>query len=251
MKNETAQARVVQEVRPATVGQVKDILGLTAQAIPVKLTFEVARDVLGRKTEFIEYVRAFFPDPADLSDAVKQWQTFYRKAFDLAMDTSVKIPERTEAQEKTHTRLLIITQGLTSNQVFDACAKRFRCWRHTDDLNSGVPTNERDPKNGAYAIWVRDTVEADECHRNKSANMVQEEGLKTETLLERMLHELKYFLETGKHLDIQNVTLCSGSRLSDGYVPSARWRGDKFRVYWNYVDNRSDDLRPREVISLV
>jgi hypothetical protein len=31
-------------------------------------------------------------------------------------------------------------------------------------------------------------------------------------LLERLLYELKYFAETGKHLDIDNLTLCSGSR---------------------------------------
>ncbi|KKT39089.1 MAG: hypothetical protein UW28_C0040G0008, partial [Parcubacteria group bacterium GW2011_GWA2_44_13] len=37
------------------------------------------------------------------------------------------------------------------------------------------------------------------------------------------LYEAKYFKETGKHLDISNWTLCSGSRYSDGGVPCVRW----------------------------
>jgi hypothetical protein len=49
--------------------------------------------------------------------------------------------------------------------------------------------------------------------------MIKEAGLKTETLLERMLHELVFFSETRKHLDVNNLTFCCGSRYADGYGP--------------------------------
>ena len=179
----------------------------------------------------------------------KGWESFYWNHFRIRIDFSkIRIPVRTLEQMREFIRSLVIAQGLTNNQVYDACQKHFPCSRYTEDLDKGVPTSERDPKNGSYFIWVRDTVEADEVHKNKSANMIRTEGLKTETLLERMIHELKYFLETGKHLDVANWTLCSGSRNSGGDVPGAYWYGGKFRVDWGCTGGRGDGLRSREAI---
>jgi len=249
MKTDIAQAVV--EVRMVTSGQVKDLCTTAVQGVPAEMTFEVAKDVLSRKAEFIAHIRAFFPNPADLVNPVKQWENFYQRYFGITVDLSgVKIPERTDKQIKEFTRLIIATGGLNQNQAYSACQKQFPCYKYTEDLNQAVPTNERDPKTDNYAIWVRDAVEADEVHQNKSAKMVAKEGFKTETLLERMLHELKHFAETGKHLDVNNVTLCSGSRYSAGGVPDAGWRGGEFRVcYWYGLGNRGINLRPREVVS--
>ncbi len=38
-----------------------------------------------------------------------------------------------------------------------------------------------------------------------------------------------------------------GSRNRDGNVPNANWNDDKFKVNWNYHDNRNPKLRSREV----
>jgi hypothetical protein len=178
---------------------------------------------------------------------LKWWQLFYQEHFGTLIDViKIRIPDRPKDGKW---RLLIVAQGLANNQVYAVLEKHFTCQNYVGDLNKGIPVNERDPKDGAYAIWVRDVVEADECHKNKSANMVKEVGLKTETLLERMIHELVYFLETKDHLDIQNWTLCFGSRDSGSSVPRASWYGDEFRVDWGDVYDQYDYLRPREVIS--
>jgi hypothetical protein len=183
------------------------------------------------------------------------WTAFYQKYFGITIGLlrGLKIPLK---PMEGNWRLLVIPQGLTNNQVYDACARQFPCWRYNDNLDKAVPTNERDPKNGGYAVWVRDTVEADPVHKNKSADMISEAGLKTETLLERMVHELVYFSETlqdggqaGKHLDVNNVTLCSGWRNSRGVVPNARWLGSKFQVDWCITDGCDYALRSREVVS--
>ena len=176
------------------------------------------------------------------------WVAFYQKYFGLTADFSgLKIPSKLT---DGNWRLLVIPQGLTNNQAYDACAKQFTCWRYTDDLDKVVPTNERNPKTGSYAIWVRDIVEADPVHKNKSADTIKEVGLKTETLLERMIHELVYFSETGKHLDVSNITLCSGSRYSDGGVPGAGWNDGEFRVGGASAGNRGAGLRCREAVTL-
>lgn len=159
------------------------------------------------------------------------------------------IPER----RKGFDRLIVVGDTtLTNNDAYDACVASFQSWRYKNDLNTAVRSNtdERHPVNGVYAIWLRDRVEADEELKDLSANMIVEKRLKTITLLERQLFELVYFMETGKHLDIQNWTLCSGSRDSDGHVPDARWRGDGFKVFWSYRDNRNPRLRAREAVSL-
>jgi len=175
------------------------------------------------------------------------WAGFYREYFGLTVGFSgLKIPPKST---EGNWRLLVIASNLTNNQVYDACKKQFSCYKYTYNLDKDISRNERDPKKGNYAIWVRDTVEADEVHKNKSANMITKEGLKTETLLERMLHELVYFSETGSHLDVNNVTLCSGSCSLGGSVPGADWYGGRFRVNWDGTAGRDGCLRSREVVS--
>lgn len=206
------------------------------------LVNDLALVILGRAKVMVnEALPDFNPD---------YWVMFYKKYFPFlncsASDFSgLKIPKK-PTEGKWY--LLIVREGLTSNWVYEACAKQFACWRFNDDLNSTVPTNERDPKNGSYAVWVRDIIEADPIHRDKSAAMIKEDGFKTETVLERMIHELEYYMKKGKHLDVFNQTLCAGSRASDGRVPRAGWYDSSFRVYWCCAGDRDVDLRPREVV---
>jgi len=118
-------------------------------------------------------------------------------------------------------------------------------------LDEAVSINDRSPSSGSYAIWLRDRVEADEEHKNKSANYLKSANISGITLLERLLFEFKYFRETGKHLDVQNWTLCSGSRYTGGGVPRVDW-GPGSRglwVYWYDPGFAFDFLRSREVVS--
>ncbi len=90
--------------------------------------------------------------------------------------------------------------------------------------------------------------EADEDLKNKSANDLEQEGIPGITLRERLLYELDYFRKTGQHLDIKNVTLCTGSRYSDGRVPYVGWYSDVLDVHWYHPADRSVHLRsPRAV----
>lgn len=247
MKNETA---LITTLRPATPGQLNEIYSLLSKGVPTDLSFGAATAIIGNKGAFIQKIVALFPDTAILKDQVKQWEIFYREVFDITDDFSqVKLPERKEG----FNRLIIVTKGLTMNRVYDACAKRFTCWRYSDDLDASVIENDRDAnRNGTYAIWVRDVVEADENLKNLSSNNIKKQKIKGVTLMERMLHELKYFLETGKHLDFDNITLCTGSRYSDGGVPNVYWYRDERRLYvsWRHAGRRYDALRSRQAVSL-
>ena len=184
--------------------------------------------------------------PVALGDAEAQltdWRRLYQ-GFGIELG-EVVIPERKSGLD----RLIVVAAGLTNNQVYDWCSQKFGCWRYYNDLNS--VKSERNPTK-AYAIWIRERVEADEEHKSLSANQLKKQKVDGITLLERLLYELKYFAETGQHLDVQNWTLCSGSRYSDGGVPFVGWYSGsrEMRVHWCRVVYAYDCLRARSVVSL-
>mgnify|MGYP001597207055 CR=1 FL=1 len=115
-------------------------------------------------------------------------------------------------------------------------------------LDIVIPTHGCHPKDGSYAILVRNRVEADEENKNLSADDVAEKQMSTETILERIIHELFHHWKTGKHLDVSNWTLCSGSRYSGGHVPLARWHGVRFALDWTLLAYRSEHLRSRVAV---
>lgn len=180
---------------------------------------------------------------------IKRWEGIAGKILGHAVDYSgVRIPERTAEQAKEFTRLIIVDKDYNQEGAFFCIT--FPKWKYYNNLDGSITENERDPKKlGTYAIWVRNGVEPDSQHLGKSANDVKAEGLKTETNLERMLHEIVFFAETNGHLDIKGWTWNSGSRRSDGYVPYSYWNGDEFKVDYGSVDGRCDNAGPREVIS--
>jgi hypothetical protein len=156
----------------------------------------------------------------EVPNLLASWQQFYRDLFGLEVDFSnLSVPRR----KKGFDRLIVVAQGMTPQRLYDKCAELFTCWKWTHNSLDDVVQSERTSKYGAYAVWFRDVVEADEDLKNLSANDLEKIGIPGITLEERFLMELKYFKETGNHLDIANFTLCSGSRFFDGRVPVVRW----------------------------
>ena len=181
---------------------------------------------------------------------VLDWEKFYKDNFNLTVDFSgVRIPKC----PGIGWRLLIIAQGLSPERVYQISKQVFgKAWKYYGaSLDDVVTKNERFNQDSSYAIWVKDGQEADEVHKNKSAIQVEKEKLFTETCLERLIHGLKFFRETGKHLDVKTITLCSGSRYDRGGVPRVYWVGfgGGLSVYWCSSGDASDDLRAREVVS--
>jgi len=135
-----------------------------------------------------------------------------------------------------------------TSELLEECRSLFPVWSYRDDaqldkdfpIPSVLTTREYKPN-----------VEADEEYRNISANELIEKYPDRQfiTLRERIIMELQFFKVTGQHLDIDNITLCSGSRSSDGSVPGASWRGGEFRVGCFSPGDADGSLRAREVLS--
>ncbi len=194
------------------------------------------------KRNFQKFLRGDTPK-GECAELLADWQRFYKKHFNLDKDFStLRIPEQKEGFD----RLIVVVEGMTPEKLFSAIKSLTPAWKHSDNLDAIVSERKADKD---YAIWVRDRQEADEELKNKSANDLNQEGIPGITLEERLLYELKFFDETGKHLDVQKITLCAGSRDPDGYVPGVSWYDGEVHVRWYYPDRWYDGLRARVVVS--
>lgn len=138
---------------------------------------------------------------------------------------------------------------LKTSKIMNQLRAKFDVYSYWNDeeLDKNFP-----PPKKTTTREFKDNVEADEEHKNKSALDLEKEGIQGITLRERLLMELKYFNKTGNHLDIENVTLCSGSRYSVGGVPGVYWDSDYRKVYvvWGNQSHSSSNLRARAVVSV-
>ncbi len=185
-------------------------------------------------------------NPFGLDNVVIDW----KKVYELL---GVKADFNNEDVNDPNFWVVPVFRGVTSNMVVNALrALGVKFYLYAEDLDGIVTKNDRDSeKDGPYRVKFQKTVEADEALKDKSANTLVEEDVKGITLLERLLLELGYFLATGNHLDEKNVTLCTGSRYSDGYVPYVDW-GTAYRgvyVDWSRPSDSSSRLRARAVVS--
>lgn len=145
-----------------------------------------------------------------------------------------------------------VLRGVTPNKVVSAIRKLgIEVWTYTENLDEIVHTNERDSKNGSYVISCKKTIEADPENANRSADDIAKTGEKTLTLTEVLLLWCGYFATIGDKLDKKSVTLCSGSRRSDGNVPAVSWDTGHRGLYvnWYCTGDWYDHLRARAAVS--
>lgn len=181
--------------------------------------------------------------PESIEFQTKLWAEFFGIEVDLE---SITVPEEQEG------RLTLLMPPVSLNKVWEACKELFPCYSYIgDDLAKVVSDLARpnvDP-NRSYAISVKNVQEADEELANISADELAKRQILGQTLKERLIHEIVYWKLTGKHLDVQNVTLCSSSRSSNGHVPYVRWGDGRLYVCWYGASHADPYLRARAVVS--
>lgn len=137
----------------------------------------------------------------------------------------------------------------TGKLLHEVGGRMFKTWQYYDDEKLDKVVSPQEPTT-THVVLVRDQVEADEGHKNKSANDIKQTNIPVITLRQRIVLEARYFFETNQHLDLVNLTLCAGSLYADGFVPGAYRLGGKFFVGRVFSDGAIDFWRVREVVSL-
>lgn len=197
----------------------------------------------------LAHAKAFIEhkNPFAITDIGSEWKEFYRKYFRLSVNLyGVTITQNPGDFD----RVIFIPKGLKLNDVVKAMKKCFPISSYIDDLDKDVTENVR-VSDRNYAIRIRERVEADEELKSLSANQLKQQGVNCMTLLERLVLELKYFSETGQHLDVQNWTLCAGSRRRGGHVPHVYWHAadGKLRIRWCDPGDAHVGVRGRQSVS--
>lgn len=218
--------------KPSSEGQIRELFSIAMHAVPgdrVQATIE-------KPHEFIAHVGGYFRLPLasqlalDPAALLERRIECYRRAG-LKIDfPKIEIPKLPAG----FTRPIPVLKGMGPNRAFDLCTNRFKTWRYTNDLDAAIVKNDRDPNGESYVIWERNRREADEEFKNRSANDLAQQNIAGIALHERLLDEWFYHDETGEHLDIENITLCSGSRSSDGSVPNVDWDSGRRTMYVNW-----------------
>jgi hypothetical protein len=183
----------------------------------------------------------------EIEELRQSWQAFYQDLFEISIDYSrLNIP----AYQSGFDRLLIIAQGMSSERLYHKYREFFMGWKSTNKNLDDVVQSDRSSKDSSYAVWCQETVEADPGLQNLSAAELKARGIACMTLEERLLFELKYYKEGKWHLDPDTFTLCAGSRYTDGYVPTVRYRVTAvgLGIHWYDAQDRFPAVRARQVV---
>lgn len=191
----------------------------------------MAKENVGDISAWAGMFKDFFRQIDDGSITREMLQTFldHRNPFDSREEQYITIVD--DGKKKT-------------SEIIAELRKLFPVWVYNEkEVDKEFPA----PAKSTSRKFLL-TQEADEDLKNKSANDLEREGIAGIILRERLLYELEYFKKTGRHLDIKNVTLCSGSRDSDGRVPRVYWGSDGLGVDWYGPDDRYVFLRSRRAV---
>ncbi|MFC1700690.1 hypothetical protein ACFLZ0_00885 [Patescibacteria group bacterium] len=193
----------------------------------------------------VKRLNQFNPD-----QILSYWYEFYKYQFSIQPTFGDIVIPKPHGDFSRH----IITLGEVTEQVaYERSNELYNCWKWTEKSLNDVLKPDRTSK-GIYVGLFRARQEADEELKNLSANELGKKGVIGNTLKQRLIMELDYFLRigrTGGHLDINNITLCSGSRDSDGNFPDVSWCGGKMWVDRCHPELSNDGLRSRQQFSFI
>ena len=187
----------------------------------------------------------------DYSFILNEWEKYFYKIHQLKVDFSgATIPE---ADDDNFPWFVCVPEKFSTEraysgekQLYSRCKWTNKALDDVLDLSFG-----RDSWRDPYIVRFHANWEADELLKNFSADIIAEKQINTSTLKEILLLGDFLYWKHKKHLDVQNITLVSGSRYSDGSVPLVYWDSYDGELYvYGYGPGNADSLlRAREVVS--
>lgn len=204
--------------------------------------------------------------PESELNAVREWQSFYRRHFGLEPDLkNIDMPPLVDGYD----RLIIVASGLSYERLIIEMRRKFDVVFVNKYLPNYFDNNFTHIRNNnkAYAIRVRDRIESGETDIGRAGIEKITPGnrhplpvINEMTLMERLLFEMKYHEETNQHLDLETFTVCAGShfkRDSLALSPAVGWKQgiDEYFTPYLYISEcydvyTIDGMYSRNVITL-
>jgi hypothetical protein len=157
----------------------------------------------------------------------REWDRFFHRFFKIRDLSSASFGSANNPEFCK----IVVPPGLTVPRASRACSSHFRCRFTFDDLHLDGLRHSRQPEE-SYSVTVRNIRDAEDPvlpHFNAGSKPFI-------TLLERLILELKYWSDSGLHLDVARETLCCGSVDAAGLVPALDWN-EGLRLTWRAVDD--------------
>lgn len=242
-----------ENARFASARQMLELGSTILRSLPKDMTEQTALEWIGQPDSIAKILRNAFMMPAVYAQEVyDSWRAMYKELFGYDTPEVVPIPTRNVMNGLS---LIVVAEGCSVRPVFTLCQKYFPCTVRErggqDGLGTACSINNRSADK-TYAVWIRNRMEADGEFKYKSANELRDSGHDGITLLERLLYELKFFRESGEHLDFATGTLCTGTVTMFGgtaYIPVVAWESGSLKIDWVNPGSTSELVRSREVFA--
>lgn len=197
-----------------------------------------------KQQELSEIYKFIALNRGNCGDGKEFWNKFFELLDGLLEDAPIS-----EKSNVVDNSLITITDDgkKKTSEIIAEMREYFKCYIYDEE---NVDKNFPKPKKPTSRKFAY-TQEPDEKYKNMSADDLEKAGVECMNFRERLLFELIYWKKEGKHLDIEYITLCAGSRYPVGDVPGSDWDSgsDGFRSGWGNSDDADDGLRPRPVVS--
>jgi len=143
------------------------------------------------------------------------WRSFYQREFGIVLG-NVDIQKARSGSE----RLIVVAQSLTVDEVLSHCEKYFPIsFSMMTPVENYIRHEDRQATH-TYAIHIPSRFDYNKCDPVLTANAFVAAGQSGMTLLERLLLELKHFIETGEHVEGRSsATLCTGTWMDSDFIP--------------------------------
>lgn len=184
--------------------------------------------------------------PVDTQAFLADQRNFYREVYERRQIPRVKLP----SQRPGLSWGLVMASFMTPQWLYDCAKERIGAWKYdAESLDTLIVNNDRDAsKDGAYALYCRNRIAADEEHKGKNADAIRAAYIPGMTLAEYENLIIWFHWKTGKLLDPNTWTLCTGSGCRGGRVPDGRGCSGELCVGWFDPGSAYGVLRAREVV---
>jgi hypothetical protein len=224
-----------------TVLQTKNLANIMLGAIPEDLPEGVAARWLRNKGVLQRAIADLLKDnhPKGIDDQIKDWTRFYADVFGRKIDTTgLIIPNETTELNG----LVIIPKDMSIQEAWNAYEKEGILTRYDNQGEFGLDNldeitqghNDREPTE-SYALRIADAAESDKKPEDSDNGHNVTTTEPRMTLLERLLFGLKYYRNTGEHLDTETVTCCFGTTNLQGQRPVVAYRNGRVHLLWDHM----------------